>query len=267
MTFLKMRVFLYKLFTQPRGLRQAWLLGSDVVRIGPKVLLKHHGTVRPTEAFTMDFVRRQTHLPVPAVHDVFLDRRGHVYIMMDYIDAPELQAVWRRLSLAQRSAVVQELVTYLVELRALSPPDPNAVQAVDGGSLIDVRLGSEPFGPFAAVDDFHMYLGHTIIHDRLASNHPYAREALERCRHRTYRIIFSHSDLAPRNILYKDGHIAAIIDWEFSGWYPEYWEFTRTFDSSSWIIPEFWELFKAHFEGQYDDELVMEHVLSAEMTR
>ena len=25
----------------------------------------------------------------------------------------------------------------------------------------------------------------------------------------------------------KNGKIAAVIDWEFAGWYPEYWEYCR----------------------------------------
>ena len=41
------------------------------------------------------------------------------------------------------------------------------------------------------------------------------------------RILFAHSDLRPQNIIVKDGKVAAIIDWERSGWYPEYWEYAK----------------------------------------
>ena len=43
----------------------------------------------------------------------------------------------------------------------------------------------------------------------------------------SYKIVFTHADLVPRNIIVKDGHVAAIIDWGLSGWYPEYWEWTK----------------------------------------
>jgi thiamine kinase-like enzyme len=33
-----------------------------------------------------------------------------------------------------------------------------------------------------------------------------------------YPVVFTHGDLAARNILVRDGHIVAILDWEFAGW-------------------------------------------------
>jgi thiamine kinase-like enzyme len=43
-----------------------------------------------------------------------------------------------------------------------------------------------------------------------------------------HRIVFTHGDLALHNIIVKDGHVNAIIDWEFSGWYPEHWDYCKT---------------------------------------
>lgn len=37
---------------------------------------------------------------------------------------------------------------------------------------------------------------------------------------------FTHGDLTNVNIIVKDGHLAGIIDWEVSGFYPVWWEFT-----------------------------------------
>ena len=43
----------------------------------------------------------------------------------------------------------------------------------------------------------------------------------------SHRILFAHGDLRPHNIMVKDGNVAAIIDWERSGWYPEYWDYAK----------------------------------------
>jgi len=40
-------------------------------------------------------------------------------------------------------------------------------------------------------------------------------------------ILFTHGDLNPRNILVEEGHVSGIIDWEQSGWYPEYGSTSR----------------------------------------
>lgn len=37
---------------------------------------------------------------------------------------------------------------------------------------------------------------------------------------------FTHGDLTNVNIIVKDGHLAGILDWEASGFFPVWWEFT-----------------------------------------
>lgn len=51
---------------------------------------------------------------------------------------------------------------------------------------------------------------------------------------RHHNIVFTHGDLRPRNIMAKDGNITGIIDWELSGWYPEYWEFAKALYVWQW---------------------------------
>lgn len=53
---------------------------------------------------------------------------------------------------------------------------------------------------------------------------------------RGHKIVFTHADLNPRNILVDrmvqpDGSrgwkVTGIVDWETSGYYPEYWDYTK----------------------------------------
>lgn len=39
-----------------------------------------------------------------------------------------------------------------------------------------------------------------------------------------HQIVFIHGNLRFQNIIVKDGNIG-ISDWDFNGWYLEYWEF------------------------------------------
>lgn len=51
------------------------------------------------------------------------------------------------------------------------------------------------------------------------------------------RIMFTYGDFKPHNILVDDdGHLSGFLDWESTGWYPEYWEFTTAmrFGQGSW---------------------------------
>ena len=39
------------------------------------------------------------------------------------------------------------------------------------------------------------------------------------------KFVLTHGDLAARNIMVQDGRITGIVDWEYSGFFPEYMEY------------------------------------------
>jgi thiamine kinase-like enzyme len=41
--------------------------------------------------------------------------------------------------------------------------------------------------------------------------------------------VFTHGDLNPANIMLRGDKVVGIIDWEFAGWYPKYWEYTSAY--------------------------------------
>lgn len=56
----------------------------------------------------------------------------------------------------------------------------------------------------------------------------------------------------------RDGHISAIIDWAYSGWYPEYWEFTKA--HYNWE-GRGWEDYLALYLPNHETELTAERKL------
>ncbi|KAK6385587.1 hypothetical protein LTS17_001156 [Exophiala oligosperma] len=42
--------------------------------------------------------------------------------------------------------------------------------------------------------------------------------------------VFTRADLNPFNILIRGDRVVGLVDWEISGWYPNYWEYT-----SAWL--------------------------------
>lgn len=199
-----------------------WKIENTVVKTG--------SNVRLTEALSMMFVRQTTSIPVPRVLDVFT-REDQVYLVMEYIKGKSLQSAWRSLTPEQRSNICLELKGYLQQLRNLTPPHPGVVEAIDGSACFDSRLQGL-FGPFISVDEFHSHFSHDVIlahPDRF----PEYQEGFKRIAGKQYRTVFSHGDLGFYNVLVRKGKIAAIIDWEFAAWYPEYWEYTRSHSSNS----------------------------------
>ncbi|KAF8064343.1 kinase-like protein [Lyophyllum atratum] len=233
-----------------------------VVRLDHDNIVKHGGPnhVRLADALTLHFIAENTSIPVPRVHDVF-SARGETWLVMDYIDAPLLSDVWRHLNEQERLSSMYQLKGYVDELRALEPPAPGKVQGVDGNTCIDWRLAREPWGPFDTVDDFHQFCGHEYVY----KNYPKYRDSFEKTSGRVYRTVFTHGDLGPHNIMWKDGKIVGIIDWERAGWLPEYWEYSTSYFSGP-DIPSWWELFDRIMDS-YPDELSVERVLGQVFTR
>ncbi|KAF2478357.1 kinase-like protein [Lindgomyces ingoldianus] len=72
-------------------------------------------------------------------------------------------------------------------------------------------------------------------------------------------VLFTHGDLNPINVLVCGGNVVGIIGWEFSRWYPHYWDYT-----SAW----FGNVTRTEWQGMLDkvldrprpEELRMEEV-------
>jgi aminoglycoside phosphotransferase (APT) family kinase protein len=43
-----------------------------------------------------------------------------------------------------------------------------------------------------------------------------------------HEIVLTHGDISPRNILVQGSKVVAILNWEMSGHYPEYWDYVKT---------------------------------------
>ncbi|KAJ7487210.1 kinase-like domain-containing protein [Mycena galericulata] len=241
---------------------------GPVLRISRNRVVKAASQTLLTEALTLDYIAANTTIPVPRVHQLFKDRRGYLNIVMDYVEGKELESVWDNMPPEDRLTVVHQLRAYIGQLRTLQPPRPGAVEAVDGSACKDFRIHGDPFGPFASVAEFQTYVGRDWFMEHKLAEYDEFAPALRRCVSPSYRTVFTHCDLAPRNILVKGTRIVAIVDWEMGGWYPEYWEYTQAFFSNLLYPKGFWELFEEEgFLERYPDELITERCLASEIIR
>jgi aminoglycoside phosphotransferase (APT) family kinase protein len=170
------------------------------------------------EAKTIQFIRKNTRIPVPCV---VLSATGiwNNYMLMKRIDGELLHSTWEHLSKEQRSHVVEQLRSFVEQLRSLSTPQPPVVSALHNAPCLDARVaGSRTFGPFTTVAAFN---DHLIDVSRIyMDEHDLQNIRSQMSDH--HRIFFTHGDLAPRNIFVKGDKVVALIDWEHAGWYPEY---------------------------------------------
>ena len=218
------------------------------------VIIKCGTTITFSEAYALKFIGEQTSIPVPRLKDTFVSKTGVKYIVMEYINGKPLSKEWNKLSSDGKATLLLQLKSYMTELRNVTPPKPSVVAAVNYSSCNDDRIARDPFGPFETHDNFHRFLRRGIDNEKHPN--PAIGDIIRAHRSKLYRTVFTHGDLAPRNILVRDGKIVGIVDWETSGWFPEYWEYTRAWESSL-RFPE-WRECLGEFLDIYEDELRIE---------
>jgi hypothetical protein len=84
-------------------------------------------------------------------------------------------------------------------------------------------------GPFSSISSFNDWVFHAAILGHLI---PPEIPKIHRDNHPDEgKIFFTHGDLTLPNILVAGPpgarELVAIVDWEQSGWYPEYWEYCK----------------------------------------
>ncbi|KAJ7698741.1 hypothetical protein B0H17DRAFT_1050588 [Mycena rosella] len=112
------------------------------------------------------------------------------------------------------------------------PPQDIFIGSPSRGPIQDQlwrHCGREPLGPLTTVRAFNEAL------------HGLGTELPQFPEHELYRtfraafpdtasVRFTHTDLHPLNIIISSSscEVIGIIDWQESGWYPEYWEYVKT---------------------------------------
>ncbi|KAI9640217.1 hypothetical protein NHQ30_011455 [Ciborinia camelliae] len=225
-----------------------------LVRIGP-YMIKYGPEVNVIEGENMLFVSRETTVPVPRVYALYTvpeispltgRQEDSNYIIMEYIESKTLHDEWSLLSVQQRNRISAQLRKYMDELRAL--PSPGYYGSIGKRGLLDCIFWSgtsscEPLdGPFDTEHELNEAMRSKVIFNGLPA------EFSEFYRHafpvvfQGHRPVFTHGDFQRKNIMIKrvpsqaslqvqdlkpdddDAFEVVIIDWENSGWYPDYWE-------------------------------------------
>ena len=236
------------------------------VPISKHMIVKTGFSVHLMEAATMQYVARHTTIPVPKVYSSFL-RKNQAYIIMERIRGDDLATIWKTLSKESLENIFSQLKTMIQELRSLKPSPNLGVGSCIGGSLYDSRLpnGTPRFGPFKTIQDFHGWLRDDIKATQIGS-HVTGQDVddikamIARQEGEWANPTFTHCDLNPSNILIRGHEIVGILDWEFSGWYPSYWEYTSAWLGNRTRVE--WQGILLSLLDPYPEELEMEKTRS-----
>ncbi|ROW00827.1 hypothetical protein VMCG_06515 [Cytospora schulzeri] len=218
----------------PRRLGRARL-----IRLGDGLLMKASDEVRSSQSAAMEYVQKHApSVPVPAVHHTDFAKPGDAIIIMDEIPGDNLETVWPSLDASQKEQVCKNIWRIIMTLRKL--PRPNALYStVDGSPMYHHGLLGNEFAPvpknlLKSDDAFRGF-----ILQRYNEYHG-SDQDIKRNFPRSEAAVFTHGDIKPKNIMVsKDGHINSLLDWEYSGFMPDYWEAAGMFNDV-WTAEREW---------------------------
>jgi aminoglycoside phosphotransferase (APT) family kinase protein len=190
----------------------------------------------------LHMIRQHTCIPTPIPLDVVVMPEDTDDTFDDSSDEPASWLLttrvpgiplWRCiyfLSDSNLAEITEQLKDYITQLRAI-PKIINPEMAISntlGEACQDHRLHMrEPLGPFVNEEAFNQVVAFSDDPSR-----------------RGHQIFFTHADINPRNILVaqmdqpdgsKRWRISGLIDWETAGYYPEYWEYSKSmFEQFRW---------------------------------
>lgn len=176
----------------------------------------------------LGLVHKYTSVPVPRVLDLVADSQN-TYLLMAGLRGEPLSRAMDMLSDQDCHEFVYQMKSFISQIREIPPVGPkNHICNTLGEACSDPRIrDGNPIGPFEDEASFSQYLRHPDDPAR-----------------RGHQIVFTHADLNLRNILVDkvtrlDGTrgwaISGIVDWENSGFYPEYWDCTKAqFEGFRW---------------------------------
>ena len=190
---------------------------------GDKVV-KYGGSICVTEAYNMEYVRKQTRINIPAVLLAFY-HDGCTYIVMDYVRGHTLQDKWTSASKNQQLAWASQLAEIINQLRAL--PSMDCTRPGPLNPSMEERCEGRWFtiygaGPFHSHHDLAKWLNNKLSIARRGGGDKFSTYPVFES---TSRLVFTHQDLAARNLILDDNGRLWVIDWELAGWYPEYIEY------------------------------------------
>ncbi|CRL24950.1 Protein kinase-like domain [Penicillium camemberti] len=203
-------------------------MGAHVVFADSETVAKFGHGVRLAEAEAMHLASTHTTIATPKLLSAYiLDGVG--YIVMSYERGESLAQYWDRVSKTEQNRVLEQLQDYVNQMREI-PGD--FIGGLDGSpcrdGIFEAGYGdytSYSYGPSESEESFN----EGIVQALRDQMRPKTVRGLK-----NHKIVFTHGDLHPGNIIVRADGTVVLLDWGLAGFWPEYWEFYRALFTIPW---------------------------------
>ncbi len=209
-------------------------LGGRVVEhttlTGQILAIKAHSGITRSEGDMMHYAATHGVLAprVRAVYDILIAGSGGPPLsramVSERVPGVPLADVWLTMSAADQAAIKQQLRLQLVTMRACTQPYIGRPDRQPTRNIFE-SMGDTYIGPFASERAFDNWCVLRVFGTPLMRFKWWRWLGKERKKHGKAKFVLTHGDLSPRNIIVQGNLVTGIIDWERSGFFPEYAEY------------------------------------------
>lgn len=229
---------------------------SRVFFLSPNLVAKQYSRGEEEAAISAMECAGQLKIRVPSIHRV-VKRNDDIYVISERVRGRTLEDAWIHLSWLRTLLLAFQLRRYIRRMRSLS--STTAGSLFDGmcrSVWLDDYYGLPPHASPEAITDFNQFWLNFVPpsqrKNKKSSNMTFASK------HHS-PLIFTHQDLAPRNIIVDEKSRIWLLDWDCSGWYPRYFEYVsmqnfHTPSSWGWLDKLRWKLFSWISVGLFSKE-------------
>ena len=220
--------------------------GVAVLKCSADVAVKIIPNFEDFTEYTSLLCLRQHAPEVPVPEPLGAMRSGKTaFVFMSFIPGLTLESVWTQLRKELKISLSNRLSQILLKLRELKQSKDDLLGGVAGEGCKDsrrhTRISQKPIRSIAEFEDFVFSNPHfggsvyiKLLRGMLQSHKP--------------SVVFSHGDLRPANIMVQPDqqggyNVSAILDWEMSGFYPDYWESVKATNTMAPQEEDDWYLY------------------------
>ncbi|KAJ5928251.1 hypothetical protein N7466_007207 [Penicillium verhagenii] len=220
-------------------------LCSKVVAVNDDIVVKYGGIINTWEGQALVYLERHVpEVPAPRLYAMYHDSK-QLFLIMQRVPGVQLDSIWPSLADFEKDDIIAKLQVIFDAMRKAECPWPGFFGGLDGNGvhhyLFYSQHGDHKFlGPFSGEPAFVAGLvgNYRALIER--NNAPDYKARFYETHLATvlqgHRPTLTHGDVQQKNIMVVENTSRpndqggrsfdiVLVDWENSGWFPDFWEF------------------------------------------
>lgn len=213
---------------------------SSIRLLSKNLLAKYYGAPLVDDALKAMDIAHRLGIRVPCVKRKI--RSGHsVWCIMERIPGDTLEIMWSRLSWFTTIKLSLQLRHFVQCLRSLTSSTAGSLATGQCRSFyLEDRFGLPARSSPEDITYFiRFWVGFVSIRQAIKAATQVPVEPKGRIPPTAKTLVFTHHDLAPRNLLLDPSGQLWLLDWDFAGFYPIYFEYASM---QNFQMPQDWNL-------------------------